>query len=115
MLTTLWLINSLLADPQWNLFRSVFPDDANSAVVAIANPRGLISCVSNAIFWCDRAGEQSVCSICFIAEPDGTEVCSYICGDPSVPNGCAPPPPCPPWPPKNEVGMEPLVSIEPKG
>lgn len=115
MLTTLWLINSLLADPQWNLYRSVFPDDANSAIVAIANARGFSACVGEAIHWCDQAGGQSVCSFCFIAQPDGTVVCSYICGNPSVPNGCTPPPPCPPWPPKNDVRIQPLVSIEPKG
>ena len=115
MLTTLWLINSLLADPQWNLYRTVFPDDANSAIVAIATARGFSACVGGALHWCDPAGWQGVGSFCFIAQPDGTVVCSYICGNPSVPNGCTPPPPCPPWPPKNEVPMEPLVSVEPKG
>ncbi len=98
MLTTLWLINSLLADPQWNLYRTVFPDDANSAIVAIANARGFNACVGEALYWCDQAGGQSVCSFCFIAQPDGTIVGSYICGNPGDPMGCQPQPPCPPTP-----------------
>ncbi len=115
MLTTLWLINSLLADPEWNLYRSVFPDDAKSAIVAIANDNRFTTCVSEAIHWCEQVGGHRVCSFCLIALPDGTVVCSYTCGDPSAPNGCTPPPPCPPWPPKNEVRMEPLISIDLRG
>ena len=114
MLTTLWLINALLADPEWNLYRSVFPDDANSAILAIANENGFTACIGNAIHVCEQLGGHRVCSFCYIAQPDGSTVCSFICGDPSAPNGCAPPPPCPPWPPATEAGMQPLVSIEPE-
>ncbi len=115
MLTTLWFINSLLADHGWNLYRSVFPDDAGSAIIAIASGHQFTACVGEAIYWCNEAGGQSICSFCFIAMPDGTFVCSYTCGNPSAPDGCTPPPPCPPWPPKNEVRMEPFISIELRG
>ena len=114
MLTTLCLLNSLLADPEWNLYRSVFPDDANSAIVAIAEENEFNACIGNAIHVCEQLGGHRVCSLCFIAQADGPPVCSFICGDPSEPNGCAPPPPCPPWPPETEVGTEPPVSVEPE-
>ena len=113
MLTTLVLINSLLADPEWNLYRSVFPDDADSAIMALGPP-AFAECLDTALWVCEDLGGRSVCSFCFIAQPDGTVVCSFICGNPSVPNGCTPPPPCPPWPPETEVGTEPPVSVEPE-
>ena len=93
MLTTLALINTLFANPQWQLYSSVFPADANGALVAMAGNRpGFSECVEAAISLCSAG---SVCHLCFVQNTDGTTVCSFVCGQPGEVGGCPPPPPCP--------------------
>ncbi len=108
MLTTLALINTLFANPQWQLYRSVFPADADGAVVAIVGDQPDFSrCVETAIYLCSPGG---VCYLCFVQNTDGTTVCSFACGQPGEVDGCPPPPPCPR--PKTDLSTEPPASVD---
>jgi len=108
MLTTLALINTLFANPQWQLYRSVFPADADGAVVAIVGDQPDFSrCVETAIYLCSPGG---VCYLCFVQNTDGTIVCSFACGQPGEVDGCPPPPPCPR--PKTDLSTEPPASVD---
>jgi len=85
------------------------PQQTICSFIWIATGHQFTACVSDAMYWCDQSGGQSICSFCFIAMPDGTFVCSYICGNPSAPGGCTPPP-CPR--PICELRMDPLAPVD---
>lgn len=107
MLTTLALINTLFTNPQWQLYRSVFPANADDAVVAMVGGRPPFSdCVQAAVAVCTPGG---VCHLCFVQNTDGTTVCSFVCGQPGEVDGCPPPAPCPR--PNTELSTDPPASV----
>lgn len=96
-------INSLLADPEFHLFQSVFPQDANEILMVLAPP-GFTDCLSGALATC---GQGHVCSFCYYENPNtGETICSFVCGNPGEPMGCpGTTPPCGPKPPTPDPGV----------
>ena len=83
------LVNTVLSDPAFSLYASVFPKDSADIIVGLANGNTpLEQCAATAVLVC---GAGSICSICVHSGPNGS-TCSITRHDG---DGNCPPSPAP--------------------
>jgi len=77
-------VNSVLADPGWRLFGTIYPQDADDILIALTADSPLSQCAEMAVLVC---GAGSTCWLCVTDQS-----CSFGCRD--ADGGCQPAPPC---------------------